>query len=110
MEENNKLTFNICQISVNIVWVWRWYQEYLVPLTQLLKEHPDVSGKELTMSFSGVNIICKLHEDLLVQLQTRIVDWQSENSKVGDVLLNIVPPLPCVLCRVCSAISACCVS
>lgn len=81
-----------------IIIVWG-YQEYLVPLTQLLKEHPDVSGKELTMSFSGVNIICKLHEDLLVQLQARIVDWQSENSKVGDVLLNIVPPPPCVLCR-----------
>jgi hypothetical protein len=77
-------------------------KEYLVPLTQLMKEHPEVTGKELTMSFSGINIICKLHEDLLEQLNARVIDWQCD-SKVGDVLLKIVHDLTlwsCVLCAV----------
>lgn len=67
-------------------------QEYLNPLTQLLRDNPELTIKGNAVGFSGIDVICKLHEDLLQQLQARVVDWDAMSSKVGDVLLNIVPP------------------
>lgn len=65
-------------------------QEYLNPLNQMIKDNQELVGKNSSVSFTGITIICKLHEDLLQQLQARFVDWDATQSKIGDVLLNIV--------------------